>query len=94
MVETVGAGRARGEICALCGHFKMKEYPEHAKVGVGRCDGRATGRVDVIKPFLPWNRAACERYAVPTNLDDRKAWADKRAKPEQKNNAPQSKTKG
>lgn len=45
-------------VCALCGHFKMKEYPEHAKVGLGRCAGRAA-RVDVIAPFLPWASPAC-----------------------------------
>ena len=86
--------RQSGEICALCGHFKMKEYPEHAKVGVGRCDGRAAGRVDVIKPFLPWSRPACERYVAPANLADRKAWAEKRRADEQKNHAAQPKTKG
>ena len=79
--------------CALCGHFKMKEFPEHAKVGIGRCEGGAR-RVDVIKPFVPWNRPACERYARPANLDDRKAWAEKRAQAEQNKNAVQPKTKG
>ena len=24
------------DICALCKHFKMKEYPQHAAVGIGR----------------------------------------------------------
>lgn len=80
--------------CALCGHFKMKEYPEHAKVGIGRCDGRAAGRVDVIKPFLPWSRPVCDRYVVPTNLADRQAWAEKRRADEQKTNAAQTKSKG
>lgn len=82
------------QACALCGHFKMKEYPEHAKVGLGRCMGRDTGRVDVIKPFLPWNRSACDQFAVAPNVVDRKAWIEKRAAPAQNNNAVPPKTKG
>jgi len=83
-----------GQACAFCAHFKMKEYPEHAKVGVGRCDASAAGRVDLIKPFVPWNKSACERYAVPANLGDRMAWAEKRAQADQTKNAAQPKTKG
>lgn len=70
------------EICALCGHFKMKEYPEHAKVGLGRCAGRGSGRVDEIMPFLPWSMLACERYTSAPNVADRQAWIDKRRAPD------------
>lgn len=82
------------ETCALCGHLKMKEYLEHAKVGLGRCTGRGSGRVDEIKPFLPWSRPACERYAPAPNMADRQAWIDKRRALDHKNNAAQPKTKG
>lgn len=71
------------QACALCGHFKMKEYPEHAKVGLGRCAGRGSGRVDQIRPFLPWSRPACDRYVPAPNLADREAWIQKRRAPDQ-----------
>lgn len=82
------------ETCALCGHFKMKEYPEHAKVGLGRCASRGSGRVDEIKPFLPWSRPACERHVAAPNLAEREAWVEKRRALDQKNNAAQPETKG
>lgn len=93
MGEVVDAARAHGEICALCGHFKMKEYPEHAKVGLGRCAGRAA-RVDMIAPFLPWKTPVCDRYAPAANAGDRQAWIEKRQALEQNNNAAQIETKG
>lgn len=80
--------------CALCGHFKMKEYPEHAKVGLGRCAVRAAARSDRIAPFLPWPTPACERYLAAPNVEDRKAWIAKRRSPDQNNNAAPPKTKG
>lgn len=80
-------------VCALCGHFKMKEYPEHAKVGLGRCAGRAA-RVDVIAPFLPWNTPVCGRYTPAANVGDRQAWIEERQVLEQNNKAAQTKTKG
>jgi len=80
--------------CALCGHFKMKEYPEHARVGLGRCAVRAPTRADQIAPFLPWATPACERYVAAPNIEDRKAWIEKRRAPVQNNNATPPKTKG
>ena len=82
------------QACGLCGHFKMKEYPEHAKVGIGRCAVRAGARPDRIAPFLPWKTAACERYTAAPNLADRKAWIEKRNALAPENNAAQPKTKG
>lgn len=93
MGKAADAGRARNEICALCGHFKMKEYPEHAKVGLGRCTGCAA-RVDVIAPFLPWKSLACGRYTPAANVGDRQAWIEKRRALEQNNNAAQTTMKG
>ena len=80
--------------CALCGHFKMKEYPEHARVGLGRCVVRAAARADRVAPFLPWATLACQRYVAAPNIEDRKAWIEKHRAPEQNNNAVPSKTKG
>lgn len=75
------------ESCALCGHFKMKEYPEHARVGLGRCIVRAAQRADRIAPFLPWATPACERYVAASNIEERKAWTEKRRAPAQSNKA-------
>lgn len=80
--------------CALCRNFKMKEYPEHARVGLGRCTVRASTRADRIAPFLPWETPTCERYVAALNIEDRKAWIEKRRPPAQNNNAAQLKTKG
>lgn len=80
-------------VCAWCCHFKMKEYPEHAKVGLGRCAGRGA-RVDVIAPFLPWKSLACGRYTPAPNVGDRQAWIEKRQVLEQNTNAAQTTTKG
>jgi len=64
--------------CALCGHFKVKEYPEHAKVGIGRCASRAGARADQIAPFLPWKTPACERFVPAPNVAERLAWVEKK----------------
>jgi hypothetical protein len=44
---------APGDICALCKHFKMKEYPEHAKVGLGRRMGYDKEFTPLKNPFAP-----------------------------------------
>jgi hypothetical protein len=61
--------------CALCEHFKMKEHPEHAKAGLGRCMGRDAGRVDrhqavpaLESPGVRAVRAGAERRR-PQGLD-------------------------
>jgi hypothetical protein len=65
------------EICALCRHFKMKEYPQHAKVGLGRCMGYDGTMSQLNQPFVPWMTRACKRYARPTNKAEREAWVEK-----------------
>jgi hypothetical protein len=77
------------EICALCQHFKMKEYPEHARVGLGRCMGYDSTMAPLINPFVPWQKPACTRYARPANKAERVAWVEKRQAKEQNNNAVQ-----
>jgi hypothetical protein len=75
------------DICALCHHFKMKEYPKHAKEGLGRCMGYDGTMAQLIKPFVYWGTKACKRYARPANLAERMAWVEKKqskTQPEQK----------
>lgn len=81
------------EICALCKHFKMKEYPEHARVGIGRCMGYDKALTQLANPFVPWKTKACVRYARPANKAERVAWVEKRRAQEQNNNAVQAETK-
>lgn len=82
------------EVCALCQHFKMKEYPDHARVGVGRCVGYDNTMAPLINPFVPWSKKKCVRYARPANRAERVEWVEKRMAKEQNNKAAQTKTKG
>lgn len=82
------------EVCAMCQHFKMKEYPEHARVGLGRCMGYDRTNAQLINPFVPWQTKACTRYARPTNKAERVAWVEARSKKEQNNNDVQPEAKG
>lgn len=76
-------------ICALCQHFKMKEYPDHARVGAGRCMGYDGTREQLIHPFLSWKTRACVRYARARNIAEREAWVAKQGAPAPTNNAAQ-----
>jgi hypothetical protein len=80
--------RQSADICALCKHFKMKEHPEHARVGLGRCVGRKESTAPLINPFVPWAKKACERYAKPANTKERLAWIEKRQAKEQSQATP------
>jgi hypothetical protein len=81
-------------ICALCKHFKMKEYPKHAEIGLGRCMGYEGTMAPLNNPFLPWKTKACVRYARPSNRAAREAWVAQQRAQEQNNNAVQTQTKG
>jgi hypothetical protein len=64
------------DICARCKHFKMKEYPQHAKVGIGRCFGYDNAMTPLKNPFTPWSTKACARYR--RDWDERRdAWIAK-----------------
>jgi hypothetical protein len=65
------------EICAMCKHFKMKEYPQHAREGLGRCMGYDNDRTALINPFVPWGRKACVRFALGSKITERLAWIEK-----------------
>jgi hypothetical protein len=52
------------DICALCKHFKMKDHPQHAAVGIGRCRGYDGDPFTKLKnPFIPWGMKKCARFA-------------------------------
>jgi hypothetical protein len=85
--------RQSTDICAMCKHFKMKEYPEHARVGLGRCVGYDGTMAPLINPFVPWATKACVRYARPTNTKERLAWIEKRQGKQQQTEV-QTETKG
>jgi hypothetical protein len=70
--------------CARCKHFKMKEYPDHARVGLGRCAGYDHGQ-QLINPFLHWSTKPCARFYRAADVMVRQEWIDKqRAKQEKK----------
>ena len=83
-----------GDICAQCTHFKMKEYPEHARVGLGRCVGYDATFTPLLNPFHAWSTKACRRFSQDwAGRAQRQAWIDKqRAK--QENNDVQTEMKG
>lgn len=66
------------EVCALCKHFKMKEYPRYARMGMGRCMAYDNTAAPLNNPFVPWKTRRCVRYARPTNRAERVAWVEAR----------------
>jgi hypothetical protein len=72
------------EICAMCKHFKMKDFPQHAKVGLGRCMGYDKDQTALINPFVPWGRKACARFALGPKITERLAWIEKQEAKTQK----------
>lgn len=66
-------------ICALCKHFKMKDYPQHAAVGIGRCHGYDGDPFTKLKnPFIPWGMKKCARFAQDwASTVKRIAWVEK-----------------
>lgn len=72
----------------------MKEYPDHARVGLGRCVGYDSTMAPLINPFVPWSKKKCVRYARPANRAERVEWVEKRMAKEQNNKAVQTETKG
>jgi hypothetical protein len=72
------------EICARCQHFKMKDYREHAAVGLGRCMGYDNTFTPLINPFLPWRTKACTRFAKAKDMARRDQWIVKQATTQEK----------
>jgi hypothetical protein len=69
------------DICARCKHFKMKEYPDHASVGLGRCFGYEDAFTPLKNPFTPWSTEACARYKRVWD-EARNAWITKKLEKE------------
>jgi hypothetical protein len=84
--------RYMDEICARCDHFKMKEYPDHARVGLGRCMGYDNTMTPLNQPFKPWTTPCCSRYKRPANFAERDEWVKKKQAKQQP--AVQLETKG
>lgn len=81
------------EVCALCKHFKMKAYPQHAREGLGRCMGYDKDIRPLINPFVPWSKKKCVRYARPPNRAERVKWVEARMAKQQQT-VVQTETKG
>jgi len=84
-----------GDICAQCKHFRMKEYPDHARVGLGRCMGYDKAIHQLRNPFVPWRTKACVRFDRDwAKKAEREDWIERRRAQEQNNIAVQTETKG
>lgn len=80
------------DCCARCKHFKMKEYPDHARVGLGRCMGYDNAQ-PLIKPFVPWSAKPCARFSRAADVVVRQEWIDKQlAKKEKKQTSTEAQT--
>jgi len=64
------------DMCARCRHFKMKEYPDHARVGLGRCMGYDNAQ-PLINPFVPWSGKPCARFSRAADVVIRQQWIEK-----------------
>ena len=78
--------------CARCKHFKMKEYPDHARVGLGRCMGYDMAQ-PLTNPFVPWQTKPCVRFFRAPDFMLRQEWIDKQlAKKEKKQTSTEAQT--
>lgn len=68
-------------ICAQCEHFGMKDHPEQAKHGIGRCKGY-DGHVAPVEPFVPWNAPHCVLYGKAKDIGQRMRWIEKQIEKE------------
>lgn len=71
------------DMCARCKHFKMKDYPEHARVGLGRCMGYDDATTPLKNPFTPWSGKPCARFFRAADVETRQKWIDKQLAKEQ-----------
>ena len=83
------------DICALRKHFRMKEHPEHAREGLGRCMGYEGTGYGPKNPFHSWKTKACVHFRQDyAGTEARVAWIERRRAQEQNNNAVQTEMKG
>jgi hypothetical protein len=62
------------DICAQCHNFAMKEYPEQARTGKGRCTGYDGSMAPLRDPFVAWDNRACVLYTRSPNQAARVQW--------------------
>lgn len=60
-------------ICARCDHFRMKDHPEQAALGMGRCHGY-DGHVAPVEPFVRWDAKFCVNYSRAKDWQTRDRW--------------------
>lgn len=77
MIET----RTGEDVCACCQYFKMKDHPQHAAIGLGRCHGYDNWPNRLDNPFTPWTTKSCNKFVRATDYEARQEWvARQRAK--------------
>lgn len=69
--------QSAGDICAQCKHLKMKEYPDHARVGLGRRMGYDNDYRQLANPIVSWKTRACVKFAAADNIAERRAWIER-----------------
>lgn len=69
-----------GKICATCEHFTVKDYPQQAENGLGRCTAYDQGESLAIS-FVAWNQQFTVLYRPAQNMAARRTFI---AKMEQK----------
>jgi hypothetical protein len=65
------------DICARCRHFKMKEYPAYAALGMGRCYGYDKELTQPVNKFTALTTQACAKY-IRVWDEARDAWIAKK----------------
>jgi hypothetical protein len=71
--------RVSTDICAQCHNFAMKEYPDQAKAGKGRCTGYDGSFTPLREPFVAWDNRACVLYTRSPNQAVRVQWFEAQA---------------
>lgn len=71
--------RGEAEICAQCHNFAMKEYPEQARAGKGRCTGYDGSMAPLRDPFVAWDSRSCVLYTRSPNQAKRVEWFEEQA---------------
>ena len=71
---------SRGQSCALCEHFSLRDSPEAAH-GIGRCHGY-DGHVAPVEPFVRWDAPTCILFGKAPDMAKRLQWMEVRKRKE------------
>lgn len=74
---------SRTDTCARCEHFGLREHPEQAAHGLGRCKG-FDGHVAPVEPFVRWNATPCVLFGKAKDMAIRQGWIDRQTAKEAK----------